>query len=74
MTKIDAMRATQDNFDLIGRKVKFQEELFIVKRFLIDQFERDNYKVIVSLEKQAGIEFTVNLQDFVDYEIVDNGL
>jgi chaperonin GroEL (HSP60 family) len=70
MTKEEAVQLTNEKINLIEKKIKYDNTIFKVSRFLIDQFEKDNYKVIVCLEKEKGVEFKVDLSDFTDYEIV----
>ena len=70
MTKEEAVQLTNKKINLIDKKIKYDNTIFRVSRLLIDQFEKNNYKVIVCLEKEKGVEFTVNLSDFTDYEII----
>lgn len=49
MTKEEAIKLANDNIQLIDKKVEFNGTAYILKRLLIDQIGRDDYKVKVSL-------------------------
>jgi hypothetical protein len=61
MTQEEAMRLTNDNMNLINKKVKYQKVNFLVNQFVIDKVSENDYIVKIALSPMPAIEL---LEDF----------
>ena len=61
MTQEEAMQLTNDNMNLINKKVRYQKVNFLINRFVIDKVSENDYIVKIALSPMPAIEL---LEDF----------
>jgi hypothetical protein len=69
MIKQEAVTLVNDNLKLVDTKIQYEGDQFFLKRFVIDQYEPDEYRVIAYLEKIKGVEFTISFESAEDFDI-----
>lgn len=61
MTQEEAIQLTNDNMNLINKKVKYKNVNFLINRFIIDRVSENDYIVKIALSPMPAIEL---LEDF----------